>query len=145
MLPTIGIKSLYRRYFLFEFMTNHLSSIMISVAIVAVLSAICFSFYKSDISRSAVAQTVNNNLPNTLIDLNGKWTAGDNNSAVISQSGTNLTIDMSAFGRPFAYGSILNDSAIAIIFPDAQSYNGILVPPDQIEWSNNSTWTKEIR
>ena len=125
-------------------MTNYLSSIMISVAIVVVLSIICFSLDKSDISKFAVAQTVNNNSFNTLIDLNGRWAAGDNHSAVISQSTTNLTIDMSAFDRPSAYGSILNDSTIAIIFPDDESYNGKLVPPDKIEWSNNSTWKKEI-
>ena len=118
-------------------MTNHVSSIMISVAIVVAISTICFSF------RFAVAQTVNNNSSNTLIDLNGRWAAGDNHSAVISQSTTNLTIDMSAFDRPSAYGSILNDSTIAVIFPDDESYNGKLVPPDKIEWSNNSTWKKE--
>ncbi|MGA8105183.1 MAG: hypothetical protein WB815_00915 [Nitrososphaeraceae archaeon] len=120
-------------------MTNHVSSIMITVAIVVVLSTICFSFDRSDISRFAVAQ----NSSNTLIDLNGRWAAGDNHSAVISRSTTNLTIDMSAFDRPSAYGSILNDSTIAIIFPDDESYNGKLVPPDKIEWSNNSTWKKE--
>lgn len=47
---------------------------------------------------------------NTLIDLSGQWAAGDNHSAIISQSTTNLTIDMSAFDRPSTYGSILNDS-----------------------------------
>ena len=125
-------------------MTNHLSSTMISVAIVVVLSIICFSSDKSDNSGFAVAKTVNNNSSNTLIDLNGRWAAGDNHSAVISQSATNLTIDMSAFDRPTAYGSVLNDSTIAIIFPDDESYNGKLIAPDKIEWSNNSTWKKEI-
>jgi hypothetical protein len=116
---------------------------MISAVIVVVLSPICFSFDSLDVSKFAVAQTVNNNSSNTLIDLNGRWAAGDNHSAVISQSNTNLTIDMSAFGRPSAYGSILNDSTIAVIFPDDESYNGKLVPPDKIVWSNNSTWKKE--
>jgi hypothetical protein len=51
---------------------------------------------------------------------------------------------MPGYDRPTAYGSILNDSAIAIIFPDYESYNGKLVAPDKIEWSNNSTWKKEI-
>jgi hypothetical protein len=118
---------------------------MISVAIIAVLSTVCFSFDKSDVNRFAVAQTVNNNnSSDTLIDLNGQWATDDNHTVVISQSATNLTIDMSAYDRPYAYGSILNDSSIAIIFPDDQSYNGKLVPPDRIEWSNNSTWKKEI-
>jgi hypothetical protein len=108
------------------------------------LSITCLSLDKSDISRFVVAQTVNNSSFSTLIDLNGRWAAGDNHSAVISRSATDLTIDMSAFDRPTAYGSVLNHSTIAIIFPDDESYNGILVPPDKIEWSNNSTWKKEI-
>jgi hypothetical protein len=51
---------------------------------------------------------------------------------------------MSAFDRTSTYGSMLNDSTIAVIFPDDESYNDQLVPPDKIEWSNNSTWKKEI-
>jgi hypothetical protein len=125
-------------------MINPLSSLTISVALVLVLSITCFSLDKSDITRFADAQTVSNDSFNTLIDLNGRWAAGDNHSAVISQLVTNLTVDMSAFDRPSAYGSILNDSTIAVIFPDDESYNGKLVPPDKIEWSNNSTWKKEI-
>jgi hypothetical protein len=126
-------------------MSNHLSSVTISVTIVLVISIIFFCLDKSDISRFTIAQGVIDNSSGTLIDLNGRWAVGDNHSAVISQSVTNLTVDMSSFDRPYAYGSILNDSTIAIIFPDDQSYNGKLVPPDKIEWSNNSTWTKEIR
>jgi plastocyanin domain-containing protein len=103
----------------------------------------CFSLDKLNISKFAVAQTVSDNSSNTLIDLDGRWAAGDNHSAIISQSATNLTVDMSAFDRPSAYGSILNESTIAVIFPDDESYNGKLVPPDKIEWSNNSTWKKE--
>lgn len=125
-------------------MINPLASLTISVALVLVLSITCFSLDKSDITRFAVAQTVSNDSFNTLIDLSGRWAAGDNRSAVISQLVTNLTVDMSAFDRPSAYGSILNDSTIAVIFPDDESYNGKLVPPDKIEWSNNSTWKKEI-
>jgi hypothetical protein len=99
-------------------MTNHVSSLVISVAIVVVLSTIFLSFGRSEISRFAFAQTVSDNSSNTLIDLNGRWGAGDSHSAIISQSNTNLTIDMSAFDRPPAYGSMLNDSTIAVIFPD---------------------------
>lgn len=120
------------------FMTHRLSSITILVVTVVVLSIMYFSFDISDISKFAVAQTANDNSSNTLIDLKGRWAAGDNKTAVISQSATNLTVDMSAFDRPSAYGSILNESTIAVIFPDDESYNGKLVPPDKIEWSNNS-------
>jgi hypothetical protein len=109
-----------------------------------IISTIYFISDKSDISRFAVAKTVNNNSSLTVIDLNGRWAAGDNHSAVISQSATNLTIDMSAFHRPSAYGSVLNDSTIAVIFPDDESFNGKLVPPDKIEWSNGSVGGRRV-
>ena len=78
----------------------------------------------------------------TVIDLNGRWTAGSTQSAVISAAGTALTIDMSAYGRPAAKGSIVNGSTITVTFPDDKSYTGILQPPNTIRWSNGSAWAK---
>jgi hypothetical protein len=106
---------------------------------------VCFSFSGTYVGMFAVAQTANDDSPKTLIDLKGKWETSDHHRVDISQSGTNLTVDMSSYDRPNAYGSILNDSAIAVIFPDDQSYNGELVPPDKIKWSDNTTWKKEIK
>jgi hypothetical protein len=127
-------------------MNNRATSMLISIGTVAVLLTVCFSFFGPDISRSAVAQTANDDSPiKTLIDLKGKWETSDHHRVDISQSGINLTVDMSSYDRPNAYGSILNDSAIAVIFPDDQSYNGKLVPPDKIKWSDNTTWKKEIK
>ena len=78
----------------------------------------------------------------TVIDLNGRWTDGSTRSAAISAAGTALTIDMSAWGRPAANGSIINGSTITVTFPDDASYTGILQPPNTIRWSNGSAWAK---
>jgi hypothetical protein len=116
---------------------------MIPLTTVVVLSTVYFSFHEPDVNSFAFAQGVNNNSSSTLVNLNGTWIDQGNHSVVISQLNTNLTIDMSALDRPSAYGSLLNQSTIAVIFPDDEGYNGKLVPPDKIEWSNNSTWKKE--
>jgi hypothetical protein len=78
----------------------------------------------------------------TVIDLNGRWTDGSPRRAVVSSAFTSLTIDMSAFNRPAAHGSILNASTITVIFPDDRSYTGTLQPPNTIRWSNGTSWRK---
>jgi hypothetical protein len=81
----------------------------------------------------------------TVIDLNGRWTDGSTRRAVISAAYTypyELTIDMSAYGRPAAKGVIVDDSTITVTFPDDKSYTGKLQPPNTIRWSNGSAWTK---
>jgi hypothetical protein len=77
------------------------------------------------------------------INLNGGWTDGSPRRAVISVVSTaSLTIDMSAHNRPAATGSIIDDSTIAVTFPDDATYLGELQPPNTIRWSNGSAWTK---
>jgi hypothetical protein len=78
----------------------------------------------------------------TVIDLNGRWTDGSSRSAVISAAFTSLTIDMSAYHRPAAHGSILDGSTITVTFPDDATYTGKLQPPNAIRWSNGSAWKK---
>ena len=78
----------------------------------------------------------------TVIDLNGRWTDGSTRSAVISSVFTFLTIDLSAFSRPAAQGSILDHSTIQVTFPDDNTFTGILQSPGTIRWSNRSSWTK---
>jgi hypothetical protein len=124
-------------------MSNLATSILVSTAVAAVLLTVSFSFYISEVGRSVVAQNFDEDSSKTVIDLEGKWETSDHHKVDISQSGTKFTVDMSAYDRPTAYGSIVNDSAIEVTFPDDQSYNGKLVSSDKIEWSNNSTW-KEI-
>lgn len=79
---------------------------------------------------------------NTVIDLNGKWASGGVPGPAISVNGNSIVVDMSAYHRPSAHGSILDSSDITVTFPDDKTYAGKLRLPKTIEWSNNSTWTK---
>ncbi|WP_198286941.1 hypothetical protein [Frankia sp. QA3] len=79
---------------------------------------------------------------NTVLDLNGSWTDGSTQKAVISEGTKSLTIDMSDYDRPVAHGSITANSVIQVTFPDDATYTGTLQPPDKIRWSNGSAWTK---
>lgn len=78
---------------------------------------------------------------NTLVDLNGKWASGGVPGPVISVNGNSIAVDMSAYHRPSAQGSIVDNTTITVTFPDDKTYSGKLTP-NTITWSNNSTWTK---
>lgn len=78
----------------------------------------------------------------TTIDLNGTWASGGIPGPHISVNGAAISIDMSAYGRPKASGTILDASDITVTFPDDNTYTGKLQPPATIQWSNNSAWTK---
>jgi hypothetical protein len=80
---------------------------------------------------------------NTVMDLNGNWTAGDARTAVIREGAKTITVDMSDFDRPNAQGSIVDSSTISVKFPDDQTYTGQLQPPNTIKWSNGSVWTRK--
>ena len=121
-------------------MTYRVSIAIMLLTTVVVFLPIHFALYKSDISREAVAKTVNDN---TVINLNGRWTLGyGTHPAVISASPTSLTIDMSGFNRPSAHGSILDGSTIRVTFPDDKTFTGKLESPNIIKWSNGSVWKK---
>ena len=57
-------------------------------------------------------------------------------------SGNALSVDMSAYHRLTAHGTILDSSDITVTFPDDRTYTGALQAPGTIRWSNNSMWTK---
>jgi len=78
----------------------------------------------------------------TVFDLNGPWTAGGPQRPVISAALSSLTVDMSAFHRPPAHGSIVNASTISVTFPDDATFTGTLQAPNRIRWSNGTVWTK---
>jgi hypothetical protein len=78
----------------------------------------------------------------TIFNLNGSWTAGSGPRPVISMNGVAITVDMSAFHRPAAHGSVIDTSVITVTFPDDATYTGQLVAPNVIRWSNGSAWTK---
>jgi Ricin-type beta-trefoil lectin domain len=85
----------------------------------------------------------------TQMDLNGNWTAGGTQSAHIYEGPectpvgqcVSILIDMSAYGRPNATGSVFDPSTITVKFPDDKTYTGQLQPPNTIKWSNGTTWT----
>jgi hypothetical protein len=78
----------------------------------------------------------------TLFDLNGKWTSGGAAGPVISVSGNAITVDMSAYKRPTAHGTVMDAADITVTFPDDKTYTAKLQSPNKIVWSNNSSWTK---
>jgi hypothetical protein len=78
----------------------------------------------------------------TVINLNGKWASGGVTGPVIAVHGNAITIDMSFYKRPSAFGFIVDSSDITVTFPDDNTYTAKLQAPKTIAWSNGSTWTK---
>ncbi len=81
---------------------------------------------------------------NTVLNLNGDWTDGSTRNATISKDLQDLTVNMSAFNRPTAHGSVTAFDTINVTFPDDKTYTGHLEAPNKIRWSNNSVWTKVV-
>ena len=90
----------------------------------------------------------------TVLDLNGRWFVDRAGGPAISVEveGVVLTVDMSAYRRPAATGTILDSSTITVTFPDDRTYTGKLLGPNpiheaigfqgSIEWSNGSVWER---
>ena len=83
-----------------------------------------------------------------VIDVNGRWTAGGTQSAVIHAGLGSIVIDMSAFNRPAARGTFFGNCFISVNFPDDATFSGVVSPcfnpnPTTITWSNHSVWTKQ--
>jgi hypothetical protein len=79
--------------------------------------------------------------------LNGSWASGGEPGPFISVSGNAISVDMSAYQRPFAAGTVLNNSDITVTFGDDKTYTAKLIPgrlpiSDEIVWSNGSIWTR---
>jgi hypothetical protein len=80
----------------------------------------------------------------TIIDLNGEWKNDNGPAAVITAVGSSISINMSAFHRPNASGSVVDSSDITVNFPDDTMYKGKLEVPGTIVWSIGTTWTKVL-
>src|SRR5215208_6984115 len=74
----------------------------------------------------------------SMINLDGRWTVEGSGYAIISVKSSSITIDMHAFGRPTAHGSVLNASTITVNFPVDRTYTGKLEPLNKIRWSNGT-------
>jgi len=80
----------------------------------------------------------------TIGPLDGGWTDGSGKVALITTTRRAFSIDMSAFGRPAASGTITGYQSITATFPDDRTYTGELTSARTIAWSNGSTWTKVV-
>jgi hypothetical protein len=78
----------------------------------------------------------------TVFELAGNWASGGQPGPKISRSGNALTVDMSAYRRPAAHGSIIDAQTITVTFADDTTFTARLLPPGTIAWSNNTRWTK---
>lgn len=72
----------------------------------------------------------------------GTWQYEGRPGPVVTQSGNRLSVYMSSYRRPTATGTITALANARVKFPDDATYNGTLVSPSCIQWSNGTTWTK---
>ena len=72
----------------------------------------------------------------------GVWLYEGKPGPVISVSGDNVTIDMSAYNRPEATGRIVSDNKISVTFKDDSTFTGELFDKKRIEWSNGTVWNR---
>ncbi|HEY4028804.1 MAG TPA: metallophosphoesterase [Caulobacteraceae bacterium] len=78
----------------------------------------------------------------TTYDPGGAWTDGSNRDIKVTRIFNALVLDMSAFGRPAAYGRIVDANTIAVTFPDGGAFTARMTAADTLAWSNNSSWKK---
>jgi hypothetical protein len=80
----------------------------------------------------------------TSFDLNGTWRDGPGRppGPVITVLDREISVDMSAFHRPRAFGSVIDSTHITVTFPDDATFTGTLGTSRNIQWSNGSAWLK---
>jgi hypothetical protein len=78
----------------------------------------------------------------TVFDLIGSWAADGKPGPKMTRSGNAITVDMSAYKRPTAHGSVIDAQDIKVTFTDGGTFTGRLTPPKTITWSNQTAWTK---
>jgi hypothetical protein len=83
-----------------------------------------------------------------VFDLNGKYTAGGAPGPIIHLSGNIISVDMSAYHRPSATGTLILPTYGRITFPDDKSvpngtYDVYFTAPNTVAFQQNkSTWQK---
>lgn len=73
----------------------------------------------------------------------GIWSQGGRNIP-ITRSGQRLTVNMAAFGRPFATGRVIGDRQIEVTFPDDATFTGVIDGQGSIRWSNGTAWQATV-
>lgn len=72
--------------------------------------------------------------------VNGQWYFKGSPGPIITQKGRQLSVDMSAYGRPTATGKFLNETQIEVTFPDDATFIGTLNLRGRISWNNGTVW-----
>lgn len=72
--------------------------------------------------------------------VNGQWYFTGNPGPIITQKDKQLSVDMSAYGRPNATGKLLNETQIEVTFPDDATFIGTLNGRGRISWNNGTVW-----
>ena len=89
--------------------------------------------------------------PQPVVALDGEWLADGFVGPVISTVLSSISINMSRYNRPKAFGMVLDPTTISVTFPDDATYTAKLVketftaqinPPEFIRWSNDTQWSK---
>jgi len=75
-------------------------------------------------------------------NFSGTWKFLGKPGPIVTQTGDQLSVDMSAYGRPGAKGKVTAPSVATVTFPDDGTFTATLVSPSCIQWSNRTTWTK---
>lgn len=75
-------------------------------------------------------------------DFAGTWKFLGRPGPIVTQTGDQLSVDMSAYGRPVAKGTVTPPSAAKVNFPDDGTFGATLVSPSCIKWTNTTIWTK---
>jgi len=101
-----------------------------------VLGAVCALAVIGPMTTAAQASTT------TVFNLNGTYDVGGPARPVISNVNDVLSVDMSAFGRPNAFGTVIATDLIRVTFPDDATYGAVLVAPGTIRWSNGTEWRR---
>ncbi|HEX6682397.1 MAG TPA: PASTA domain-containing protein [Candidatus Limnocylindrales bacterium] len=114
------------------------------------LGAVCALAVAGPLATAAQASTQPASAPTrvtvaaipTVFNLNGTYDVGGPARPVISNVNDVLTVNMSAFGRPNASGTVLAPDLIQVRFPDNGTFGAVLVAPGIIKWSNGTEWRK---
>jgi hypothetical protein len=81
-------------------------------------------------------------------DINGKYTAGGAPGPIVHLSGNSISVDMSAYHRPTATGTLITNATAQITFSDDKTvpngtYTVAIIAPGTLKFQqNNSTWVK---
>lgn len=84
----------------------------------------------------------NNNTVWQALNFAGQWKYDGLPGPIVEQTGRSLKVNMAAYRRPTATGTLIGSSQARVTFPDDATFTGTLVSPTCIRWSNGTVWTR---